>query len=136
MSEEFRAPGAPAELVRFRRPSDDATGRSRKVAAKMIADQIRKIAAGAIFDNTMWPPTAELWVGRLGLTLSRTEAGTYFRIDGDGRGPLMSGYLDPRPAGHYDDGRLHVMSWRRGWEAELFSTDIRPLTLARVGRFQ
>ena len=34
----------------------------------------------------------------------------------------MSGYVDPTPPGQYDDGRLHVMSWKRGWEGELFQT--------------
>lgn len=32
----------------------------------------------------------------------------------------MSGYIDPHPAGKYANGKLHVMSWQRGWERSLF----------------
>ncbi|MDO1559512.1 hypothetical protein Q0812_08740 [Brevundimonas sp. 2R-24] len=52
---------------------------------------------------------------------NRHEAGVCFRIDGpQGGPPLMSGYIDPRRPGQYVGGKLHVMSWRRGWERALF----------------
>ena len=53
------------------------------------------------------------------INFTRTAEGMYFRIDGRG-GILMSGYLDPVRPGKYEGGRLHVMTWNRGWEAELF----------------
>jgi len=48
-------------------------------------------------------------------------AGTYFGVLATfERGFLMTGYLDPARPGNFDKGQVHVMSWRRGWEAALF----------------
>lgn len=54
-------------------------------------------------------------------SVHQVQTGTCFRIDGRAGGPpLMSGYIDPHPAGKYANGKLHVMSWQRGWERSLF----------------
>lgn len=108
-------------VVAFRRPADDAVGRDRRRAARVITHRLRELAASADFRVQHPGRVVDLRVGGLSVCLAYTAYGMYFRIDGQGS-ILMSGYVDPAPPGQYDEGRLHVMSWKRGWEGELFRT--------------
>lgn len=115
-------PDGDTNVVEFVHPIQIATGRSRKAAAVVILTQLRHILARCELKPSMWGGwAADVEQGDLSISFHRVQTGTCFRIDGRAGGPpLMSGYIDPRPAGKYADGKLHVMSWKRGWESSLF----------------
>lgn len=104
------------------RSADQAAGRNRAIAASAIAVRLRYLAGNecrwGVFPSGKM---ADLIVGSLVVGFWINNSGLYFRIDHiAGGAPLMSGYLDPKRRGEYDNGHLQVMSWRRGWERELF----------------
>ena len=104
------------------RSADQAAGRNRAVAAYAIAVRLRDLAG----NECTWRvgpsgKKAGLIVGSLIVEFWINDSGLYFRIDHiAGGAPLMSGYIDPKRRGQYDNGHLQVMSWRRGWERQLF----------------
>lgn len=109
-----------------------ATGRDRKVAAAAIATRLRYLST----DLTAWWPSptgkqARLVLDGLVVGFWRNDSGLYFRIDAVcGGRPLMTGYLRPERYGTLDEGRLQIMSWRRGWERSLFARvtcELRPV---------
>lgn len=103
---------------------DRAEGRNRMVAAAAIAERLRDLASGRIdWTRSSTGAKAHLRSDRLVLFFWLNEAGLYFRIECRYSGrPLMSGYVDLRQYGKHDEGRLQIMSWRRGWERSLFGT--------------
>lgn len=108
-------------VVPFRHPQEDAMGRNRRLAAGAIVGRLRKLSEKAKFTMIGPWPGVDVRVGSLNIFFSRTTYGLYFRIDGvRARSPLMTGYVDPVRPGTYPELSLHVMSWRRGWEGELF----------------
>ncbi len=98
-----------------------AMGKNRRIAAISIAFRLRELVRTAEFANNGVWPGADLDVGPLHILFSKTSEGMYFCID-DASSPTarMTGYLDPIRPGNYPALGLHVMSWRRGWEWDLF----------------
>lgn len=112
-----------ATVVAFRKPCDDAIGRNRRLAAKAIGARLRKLSSTARYGTIGAWPSVDLSVGALNVFLSKTRHGLYFGIHHpDDRRPQMTGYIDPIRPGNYPELGMHVMSWRRGWERELFAS--------------
>jgi hypothetical protein len=110
-----------ADVVQFVHPAHVAVGRSRKAASVVILKRLRQVLAETELRPSDWGQIGDAIHGDLHIAFNRNEAGVCFRIDGpQGGPPLMSGYIDPRRPGQYVGGKLHVMSWRRGWERALF----------------
>lgn len=109
-------------VITFAHPAQVAAGRSRKAATVVILKKLRRILSETELRPSRWDGLeGEAVQGQLMISFHRVATGVCFRIDGpDGGAPLMSGYIDPQPPGQYADGKLHVMGWRRGWEASLF----------------
>ena len=108
------------EAMSFR--ASIATGRSRQRAVPIIAAKLRDLAGRAEFRDNYPGPTADVRLSQLYVFFCKVPgAGTYFSVEARAeRGFVMTGYLDPVRPGKFDQGQVHVMSWRRGWEARLF----------------
>ncbi|MDB5713596.1 MAG: hypothetical protein JWO15_993 [Sphingomonadales bacterium] len=95
-----------------------ATGRSRANAAPVILNKLeyimKSVGFGAPGDNV------GVRRGQLSLWFTKTPAGIYFAARHRNPAVGMTAYIDPQPRGKYAGGRLHAMSWKRGWEAALF----------------
>jgi len=112
------------KVISLKRSSAVATGKSRQLASLAIMRRLRQLVGFAHFQDGDHGLLADLFVGSLVVCLHKTPWGMYFRVDGPGCGPLlMSGYLDPEGGGKHAGGEMHVMSWRRGWEAGLFAQE-------------
>jgi len=99
-----------------------AQGRDRQRASQVIAARLRLLSRNALYEPDHIGPQAILSIGPLRVRFRPLTFGaTYFRIQRSGSDTiLMTGHLDPQPPGLFDGGRLHPMTWQRGWEAELF----------------
>lgn len=109
-------------VVPFVSAADAATGKNRRIAAKAIARQLRKLSDSSEYTIVGSWPHAEARLRSLLVFFCKLPEGLYFRVHGGGvRRALMTGYIDPVHPGNYAELGLHVMSWRRGWERELFA---------------
>lgn len=103
-------------ITKLIQPIDAATGRNRTVALKEIHRQLKKIRSSARDMGNA--PFEELKLGDLQIIWGAAPDGMsaptdiYFRIT-RGRTPMMTGWMN-------DSEILHVMSWKRGFEAGLY----------------
>lgn len=99
-----------------------ATGRSRIAAAPVIVKQLTKLMLSNGFGEG---GGEDLLLNRAPLSVNfmSTVDGVYFGIRHADFGWAMTGYLDAvLSPGRYAGGRLHPMTWNRGWEGGLFGS--------------
>jgi len=114
-------------VLQFVRPQDKAKSRGRNEALSVIVPRLRELyqQSTCLQDKENGRIFNQVTVDGLVLTFTPNSAGMYFRIDDYPQGRyalVMSGYLDPTPPGKYLNGKLHLMSWKRGdWITRLFS---------------
>lgn len=128
-----KRPGrATKQVVPFAPARAIAIGRDRQKAARVIVRQLDRLMeeAGGLPKGA----TRTIFRPRLRITLTDTPSGTYVRIEERGlEKTVLSAYLDPTPKGRYADGRLHVMTWTRGWR---LSESDEPTTRGISSRFR
>jgi hypothetical protein len=106
------------KIVRLPTLLERATGRSRANAAPVILEKLEYTMKSIGFGLPGYDVGG--CRGPLTLWFTMTPGGIYFAARHRNPAVGMTGYIDPHPRGKYAGGRFHAMSWKRGWEADLF----------------
>jgi hypothetical protein len=115
-------PRSSQKVVRFVDQPALATGRSRIAAAPAIVRQLKILMLSSGFGEGGGEDLL-LYRAPLSVNFMSTADGVYFGIRHADFGWAMTGYLDAvLSPGRYAGGRLHPMTWNRGWEGSLFGS--------------
>lgn len=115
-------PRSSQKVVRFVDQLALATGRSRIAAAPAIGWQLKTLLLSNGFGEG-GGEALDLYRAPVLINFTSTAEAAYFEITHEDVGYVMTGMIDTfKSKGSYANGRLHPMTWSRGWESSLFGS--------------